>query len=612
MVPGVASAIQNAAFDQHLKRGEYDLQHSRPGSAVLDFEAAAELAPGDAVVQYDLAKALRAWGDAGGAEAALSEALRLRPDFPEAHFLLGLIQGDNSGDSHRALNEFNITIAEDPSFAEAYYNAGIIFWKADQNAVALKFFDTAVRLRPRNVEFAVRYGETLERLGKLKEAQTQFERAVALDPANRQAFYELAMIEERLGDKAAAAQTLRTVKRLQGSTASLPEERKLEYNEGLRALQRGQSDVAIQKLTLALRAGGDEETIRNGLAIGYGQKGNSAAALEQLQQILRLDPGSPDAHLNLGVALMREGDRAGAQAEFLKAAAANPYFAEAYYNLGLLAAAQRRWSDALELMNKAVRLSPGDARADWGMARVLRDSGKPAESLAYFAKACHLDPALIQAKLDYARALQSQGQRTDAIAVLQEGMQMDPANPELYNALEGALADAGQAQRAAAERRDYERLVTGSNPGQPSEYQRGIAALNAGIFREAAADFESVLAGYPSLASVRRKLAFAEFAAGDYRGAVAQYERLSADGCTDAELHLDFGIALLRAGSLDEARKELEAAIRLNPASASAHYHLGLVLFGQNKRADALQQFHEALRIDPSVKLPIRATRPVN
>src|SRR5437667_3233261 len=118
--------VQAGTFDDHMGLGQYYLDRNDCGRAVSEFEAAAQMKPDSEIAQYNLGVALRLWGDPEGAEKALREALRLRPHFPQAHFVLGLVRGDRVGSENLGLEEFAAAIAQNPSFGEAHFNIGII------------------------------------------------------------------------------------------------------------------------------------------------------------------------------------------------------------------------------------------------------------------------------------------------------------------------------------------------------------------------------------------------------------------------------------------------------------------------------------------------------
>src|SRR5882724_5022724 len=177
-------AAQLVSFDEHLRLGQYYLEHKRAGRAATEFEVAARLQPDSAAAYYNLGAALRLWGDPQGAEKALHEALRLQPRFPEAHFVLGLVLGDRVGYESMGLAEFEAAVAQDPSYADAHFNIGIIRWKRAEVEAAIESFRKAAASRPDNPAFRFRLGQALAQAGNMAQGVDELKRAVQLDPAN--------------------------------------------------------------------------------------------------------------------------------------------------------------------------------------------------------------------------------------------------------------------------------------------------------------------------------------------------------------------------------------------------------------------------------------------
>jgi tetratricopeptide (TPR) repeat protein len=156
-------AAQLVSFDEHLRVGQYYLEHKQAGRAANEFEVAIALQPDSAAAYYNLGAALRLWGDPQGAGRALREALRLQPQFPEAHFVLGLVLGDRVGYESMGLAEFEAAAAQNPFYAEAHFNIGIIRWKNGEVDAAVESFRKAASGQPDKPEFRFRLGQALFR-----------------------------------------------------------------------------------------------------------------------------------------------------------------------------------------------------------------------------------------------------------------------------------------------------------------------------------------------------------------------------------------------------------------------------------------------------------------
>jgi tetratricopeptide (TPR) repeat protein len=588
MLALVLLAAQLSALDQHIRLGQYYLERKDAGRAVTEFEAAVNLKPDSAAARYNLGVALRLWGDPQGAEKTLREALRIQPRFPEAHFVLGLALGDRVGSESSGLGEFEAAVAQNPKFADAHFNIGIIRWKRDEVELAIAAFRKGVEGRPESAEFRFRLGQALARAGKLAEARSEFEHAVRLDPANDAAAYQLSLVYRKLGEEAKAADAAARVRRLREKASSVNRDQSgLLYRQGRTALEQGQLDQAVAHLTEALKNPFDEAQIRTMLGIALQRKGNGNAAAE-FRKALAINPRSVDAHLNLGVLLMRAGDVAAAEKEFRSALEADPDFSEAHFNLGLACAVEQRWKEAAGSLRTAIRLNPANAHAHWNLGRVLRDSGDREAARTSYSTAWKLDRGLTQAALEYGELLP----RPQAREVWREAFERDPLNAGLQKAFLSALDETAEIERV---RRRFALL----NDGQ---LRTALDALNRGSFAAASEALSKILKAHPELNEVRRSRALALFADHQYRAAVDEYETLARTNPGDAGLRLSLGMALREASLLDRATAELVEAVRLNPASAQAHYQLGLVWQAKKDQTRAMEQFHEARRIDPSLK----------
>ena len=163
-------------------------------------------------------------------------------------------------------------------------------------------YDQQLLTRPADSYLLNRKGQVLERLGRVGEAMTSFERAVALAPDTPSYHFNLARVETALGRMDRAAAEYREVVRLQ------PDDFGARYT-----------------LALALQKNGDEE-----------------AAIPEFQKAVALAPTEPKAHLGLGVSLERVGRVSEAVPEYQRFIAMLPSSADAERLKGHLAALSAR------------------------------------------------------------------------------------------------------------------------------------------------------------------------------------------------------------------------------------------------------------------------------
>ena len=151
--------------------------------------------PGDPVAQNDLGWALRQAGDARGAEAALREAVKLKPDLSQAHSNLSVVLLDKreldeslvearkaveldpkspifrvvlgnalaeKGDWKKAADEYKLATTFRPDYQNAHYHLGRALYQDGQLLAAKEELAAALQLDPND-------GRTLKLLDKLIE-----------------------------------------------------------------------------------------------------------------------------------------------------------------------------------------------------------------------------------------------------------------------------------------------------------------------------------------------------------------------------------------------------------------------------------------------------------
>jgi tetratricopeptide (TPR) repeat protein len=119
------------------------------------------------------------------AERRFGEALAADPNFAPAHVGLGNLLADR-GDTRQAEAHYRRAIVLSPDDENAHYDLGLLL-AAARPADAVREFEVAARLAPRDVATHVRLGEALAALGQTAAARASLERALALEPDNAEA-----------------------------------------------------------------------------------------------------------------------------------------------------------------------------------------------------------------------------------------------------------------------------------------------------------------------------------------------------------------------------------------------------------------------------------------
>ena len=289
------------------------------------------------------------------------EALRLKPDFLEAHsgyagFLLKQI-----GREAEALDHTRTALRLKPTYSEGHYNlAALLARLPGGSALALKHYQEAVRLNPDYADAHNNLGLMLGGMaGREPDALRHFESAIRLKPEDAPYLCNLALLLYRLP---------------------------------------GREADALSRFQAALRLEPKNAQTHNDLALLLARLPNRHSEAEaHYATALKLRPNSAETYNNLGVLLMRlPGRDQDTLAAFNTALQLNPEYPEAHNNLGtLLASLPGREPEAIGHYETALRLTPASAAMRVNLAILLmRIPSQQAEAAALLRRALELDPSL--------------------------------------------------------------------------------------------------------------------------------------------------------------------------------------------------------------------------
>ena len=129
-------------------------------------------------------------GEYAPAGAKLDAVLAADPRNPQARFLKGVLQTDQ-GNTDAAVATFQGLTEDYPELPEPYNNLAVIWAKQGQYEKARKALELALASRP---DYAIAH----ENLGDIyaRLASAEYDRALALDKANKSAQSKLALVRE--------------------------------------------------------------------------------------------------------------------------------------------------------------------------------------------------------------------------------------------------------------------------------------------------------------------------------------------------------------------------------------------------------------------------------
>jgi tetratricopeptide (TPR) repeat protein len=152
------------------------------------------------------------------------QVLALDPRRPGLHFRIGRAllaraqqpgSGAEAGKAREdAFAEFEAELKLDPTNANAAYELGEMHRKAGELEAAAAFFESAVSGYPDFAEARIGLGRVLAAQGQPERALPHLQKAIALDPANDVAYYQLSVAHGKLGNVAEQRKVLEEFQRL--------------------------------------------------------------------------------------------------------------------------------------------------------------------------------------------------------------------------------------------------------------------------------------------------------------------------------------------------------------------------------------------------------------
>ena len=394
--------------------------------------------PGAWMAQFNLAAEIhKVPGRLAEAIAHYEEAVRLKPDFAEAHNNLGSALQSIPGRLNKAVAHYGEALRLRPGFAEAHNNlGGALEAMPGRLDDAIAQYVEALRLKADFVQARLNLARVLGKMpGRLDEAIAQYGEVLRLRPNLAEAHFNLGCdLQKAPGRLDEAIAQYREAVRLK------PDYADAYFNLGV-ALEAmpGRTDEAVTQYEASLRLRPGFARAHFNLACALEKvPGRLDEAIAQYKEAIRLEPDLAEAHGNLGNVLVeRPGRLDEAIAQYEEALLLKPDDARAHYGLGFaLERMPGQLDRAIAQYEEALRLKTDYAEASNSLGIALCRTGRIQAGIGFIEAALRLHPDFAQAHLARASALLQIGRRDDAIAECGQVLRMRPDDPAARRMLE--------------------------------------------------------------------------------------------------------------------------------------------------------------------------------
>ena len=245
---------------------------------------------------YDRGCANLESGKFADAISDLTKAIEFKPSSAGAYDRRATAYSCN-GDSENAISDFTKAISlgdDDKSFcAVCYSNRGVLYAGKGDLKKAFDDFTEALRLNPNNAEAKGGLEQVKKDLQKIPEMERKIEtftKKIELEPKNVGAHL----------DRASAYHYIRNYeKSIQDYETAIALDRNCAYMAykwiGIMHDEKGEYDLAIEKLTLSISADKNYADAYNARGTAYFHKNEYDLAIADFNKVLQLAPNDPDA-----------------------------------------------------------------------------------------------------------------------------------------------------------------------------------------------------------------------------------------------------------------------------------------------------------------------------
>lgn len=333
-------------------------------------------------------------GEFDAAEKLYRQALKVRPNYPDALHLLGFLYHSRN-QNEEAVSWIEKAVAADSKQPLYYNNLGTVYDTMNRQEEASRCYQKALAIQPDYVGALCNMGNTLKALGKTEEAIQYHQKALAIQPDFYEAHNNLGIVFQESG--------------------------------------RQEEAIACYRKTLELKP--DYEATYNNLGFALRNTGQFEEALTCYRKALEINPAYIEAYNNMGNAFLSVGKHADAATCYQNALTIKPDYQDALNNMGNLLREQGKLEESIDLYRKALDVAPNLYDAHNNLGNALQRIGKQQESIDCYLRALELNPKGHGAYNNLGFAWQSVGEMEKAVTCYKKALEIKSDNPSTHSTL---------------------------------------------------------------------------------------------------------------------------------------------------------------------------------
>jgi tetratricopeptide (TPR) repeat protein len=271
-----------------------------------------------------------------------------------------------------------------------------VYLESGKAALAMELLEGFPSAEKETAEFFLLRGSALAQLGKIREAEKDFD--LALDLTGEDTVEMLINI-------------------------SIAFENSKQYRQ------------AVKYLRIAFSIEPENHTVLYDLGYYYERLHNYSASIDFYNRYLDLDPFSENVWYNLGVVYFKTNRTREAIDAYDYAIAINPSYASAYFNKANIYANDRDYQKAIAVYHEFISLEPNNIQAWCYIGECYEEINDYPKALEIYKKVIGIENTYSDAWLGAAVCYLNMENPGDALVFVLKAIELDPENPEYYFAL---------------------------------------------------------------------------------------------------------------------------------------------------------------------------------
>jgi tetratricopeptide (TPR) repeat protein len=379
---------------------EHDPDRIAEGRGIID--TILEREPSNPGALFVKAKIDLSQGDVDSAIIALRGAIDARPDWAQAHFVLGTALALH-GEATVARSELARALEIDAALIEARKVLAKVHLQLHEYDYAVDEGRRYLRERPDSVETRILVAQSLVMNTKPKEALAELE-AIREEDRDATTLYALGRVYNMLSDDEQARRFL------------------------LLAYEKAPQNAEILSTLLVIEAG----------------MGHTDEADARIQAAVQAEPDNPQLHRLMGVVYLRQGRGDDAEQSFRKAIDLDPTVADSYNQLASYYRKTGRVHETIQIYEEAVQAVPEDGRLHHFLGVLYDGDGQDERAIEHYKAAIRYVPDLAEAKNNLAYLYADRDTNLDrALELAQEAKALMPTDANTADTLGWVLYKRG-------------------------------------------------------------------------------------------------------------------------------------------------------------------------